>query len=370
MIILNNRENIVMLNFTVGPVMSDQKILEIGKEQVPYFRTQEFSDIMFENERILKSFFKAKEDSKVIFMTGSGTASMDAVVLNTLTDKDKVLVVNGGSFGHRFCEICDVYELNYTEIKCELGKTLKKEQLYKYDKLGYTALLVNLDETSTGVLYDIEMISEFCKKNNIFLIVDSISSFLCDPFDMDKLGVNIVITGSQKALAIAPGISIICVDDKAIERIDNNSPKTYYFNLKSYLKNGERGQTPFTPAVGILLQLNKRLKMICENGGVDVEVAKTKARAEYFREKIKDLPFDIFPDKMANAVTALTLKDKTKSAYMVFETMKNNYGIWICPNGGELKDLIFRVGHIGNLDFKNYDKLIAAFKDMQNKGII
>lgn len=359
-----------MINFTVGPVMSNQAILDIAKEQIPYFRTPEFSTIMLENEKILKSFFKAKEESRVIFMTGSGTASMDAVVLNTLTKQDKVLVVNGGSFGHRFCEICDVYELNYTEIKCEFGKTLTKEQLCQYDGLGYTALLVNLDETSTGVLYDIYMISEFCKKNNIFLVVDSISSFLCDPFDMKKLGVNVVITGSQKALALAPGISIICVDDTAIKRIYNNNPKTYYFDLKFYLKNGERGQTPFTPAVGILLQLNKRLKMIEENGGVDEEVNRTKARAEYFRDRIKDLPFKIFPDRMANAVTALTLKDKSKSAYMVFETIKNDYGMWICPNGGELKDLIFRVGHIGNLSYQDYDKLIDAFKDMQKRGII
>ena len=350
--------------------MSNQAILDIAKEQIPYFRTPEFSTIMLENEKILKSFFKAKEESRVIFMTGSGTASMDAVVLNTLTKQDKVLVVNGGSFGHRFCEICDTYELNYTEVKCEYGRTLTKEQLYQYDNKGYTALLVNLDETSTGVLYDIEMISDFCKKNSIFLVVDSISSFLCDPFDMEKLGVNVVITGSQKALALAPGISIICVDDNAIKRIYNNNPKTYYFDLKFYLKNGERGQTPFTPAVGILLQLNKRLKMIEENGGVDEEINRTKARADYFRNKIKDLPFEIFPDKMANAVTALTLKDKSKSAYMVFETIKNEYEMWICPNGGELKDLIFRVGHIGDLDFKDYDRLVDAFRDMQKRGLI
>lgn len=359
-----------MINFTVGPVMSGKEILEIGKEQVPYFRTPEFSRVMLENESLMKSFFGAANDSRVIFMTGSGTASMDAVVLNTLTKEDKVLVINGGSFGHRFCEICDAYDLNYTEIKCEFGKSLKFEQLNQYDGKGYTSLLVNLDETSTGVLYDIGMISDFCKRNGIFLIVDSISSFLCDPFNMKDLGVNVVLTGSQKALALAPGISIICVDSKAIERINNNSPKTYYFDLKSYLRNGERGQTPFTPAVGILLQLNKRLNLIKENGGVDSEIAITKSRAEYFREKIKNLPFNIFPDMCSNAVTALTLKDKTKSAYKVFEIIKDEYHMWVCPNSGELKDLIFRVGHIGELTNDDYDTLIDAFYDLQKRGII
>lgn len=359
-----------MINFSVGPVMSSKEVRKIAYQQVPYFRTNDFSNIMFENEKLVKKFLYCSNDSKVVFLTGSGTASMDAAVLNTLTKEDKILIVNGGSFGHRFCEICDVYGLNYTEIKCEFGKTLTKEQLYKYDDKGYTALLVNLDETSTGVLYDIEMISLFCKKNNIFLIVDSISSFLCDSFNMKELNVNVVLTGSQKALAVAPGVSIIALDNKALERINKNKVVAYYLDLKPYLKNMERGQTPFTPAVGILLQLNKRLKTIDENGGVEIEISKTKERALYFRNAIKDLPFEIYPDTMSNAVTALTLKNKDKSAYKVFETLKDEYGIWICPNGGELKDKVFRVGHIGDLKISDYKKLIKAFKSLQKRNII
>ena len=358
-----------MLNFTVGPVMSNEEIRKIGGEQIPYFRTPEFSKVILENELLLKKFFKASESSRVIFMTGSGTASMDASILNLFTKDDKILIVNGGSFGHRFVEICSVYDLNYTEIKCELGHTLTKEQLFPFENKGYTAFVVNLDETSTGVLYDIEMISDFCKRNNLFLLVDSISSFLCDPFDMEKLGVNCVITGSQKALALAPGISLIVVDVKAIDRINNNRPKTYYFNLKDYLKNGERGQTPFTPAVGILLQLNKRLHMIEDEGGIDAEVKRAIDNANYFRNLIKDLPFKIASNKLSNAVTPLTPKDKTKSAYKLFEILKDNYGIWICPNGGEMKDKIFRVGHIGDIKKSDYDTLVNSINDIINKNL-
>ena len=358
-----------MLNFTVGPVMSNEEIRKIGGDQIPYFRTPEFSKIMLDNELLLKKFFKADDSSRVVFMTGSGTASMDASVLNLFTKEDKILVVNGGSFGYRFCEICDVYELNYTEIKCSLGYTLTKEQLIPFENKGYTAFIVNLDETSTGVLYDIELISKFCKRNNLFLLVDSISSFLCDPFNMKELGVNCVITGSQKALALAPGISLIVLDTKAIERINNNKPKTYYFNLKDYLKNGERGQTPFTPAVGILLQLNKRLHMIEDEGGIDAEVNRAKENAKYFRDLIKDLPFYIASNSLSNAVTPLTPKDKTKSAYKLFEILKDNYGIWICPNGGEMKDIIFRVGHIGDIKKSDYDKLVDSIKDVLNKNL-
>lgn len=358
-----------MLNFTVGPVMSNEEIRKIGGDQIPYFRTSEFSKVMLDSEALLKKFFKASDDARVVFMTGSGTASMDASVINLFTKEDKILIVNGGSFGHRFVEICSVYDLNYTEIKCELGHTLTKDQLVPFENKGYTAFVVNLDETSTGVLYDIELISDFCKRNNLFLLVDSISSFLCDPFNMKELGVNAVITGSQKALALAPGISLIVLDSKAIERVNANKPKTYYFNLKDYLKNGERGQTPFTPAVGILLQLNKRLHMIEEEGGIDAEVKRAQENANYFRNLIKDLPFEIASNKLSNAVTPLMPKDKTKNAYKLFEILKDNYGIWVCPNGGDMKEKIFRVGHIGDIKKGDYDYLVDSIKDVLKKKL-
>ena len=150
-----------MLNFTVGPVMSSEKVCEIGGEQVPYFRTPEFSDIMLENERLMKKFTKADKDARVVFITGSGTASLEACVVNFFTPQDKLLVVNGGSFGQRFVDLCELYEIPYDAINLEHGHSLSKEKLYEYDGKGYTGFLVNVHETSTGVHYDIEMISEF-----------------------------------------------------------------------------------------------------------------------------------------------------------------------------------------------------------------
>ena len=163
-----------MLNFTVGPVMSSDAVRAIGAEQVPYFRTPEFSAIMLENEKLMKKFAKAGDDARVVFITGSGTAAMEATVMNVFDKTDKVLVVNGGSFGQRFVELCLIHEIPYEEIKLEKGKALKKEQLDMYNEKGFTGFLVNVHETSTGVHYDIEMISEFCKKNGIFLVVDSV----------------------------------------------------------------------------------------------------------------------------------------------------------------------------------------------------
>ncbi len=140
-----------MLNFTVGPVMSNEEVLAIGGEQVPYFRTQEFSNIMLENEALMKEFLNASQEAKAVFITGSGTASMEAVVMNVFTSDDKLLVIDGGSFGHRFTQICDIHKILYTAIKLQQGHTVTAEMLQEYEGKGYTGLLVNIHETSTGV---------------------------------------------------------------------------------------------------------------------------------------------------------------------------------------------------------------------------
>ena len=156
-----------MLNFTVGPVQMDEEIKRIGAEDIPYFRTFEFSEVMFDNERILLKLFKAPKGSRVVFLTGSGTAGMEASVMNVLDKNDKAIVINGGSFGKRFADICEIHDIDFSEIVLRHGQALTKEHLSLYENAGYTALLVNVHETSTGVLYDMPMISEFCKRNNL-----------------------------------------------------------------------------------------------------------------------------------------------------------------------------------------------------------
>lgn len=357
-----------MLNFTVGPVQMSQTVCDIGAKQVPYFRTKEFSSIMFENEELVKKFAKADKDARAIFLTGSGTAAMEAAIMNTLDKMDKVIIVNGGTFGQRFVQLCQIHQVLFSEISLTQGSTLTKEQLQPYEGKGYTAFLINMHETSTGVCYDMEMIQEFCKKENLFLMVDAISSFLADDFQMENWGVDVMITGSQKALACPPGISILVFSQKAIKRVEKSSIKSMYFDLKDALKNGERGQTPFTPAVGILLQINTRLKELEADGGVEAEQNRIACLAKDFREKIKTLPFEITSESLSNAVTPL--HPTTMSAYDLFTILKDEYHIWVCPNGGELKDFLFRVGHIGNLTIQDNNILIEAFKDMQRRNLL
>lgn len=348
--------------------MSSYAVRAIGEEQVPYFRTAEFSETMKENEKLVKKLAKAPEGARVVFITGSGTASMEATVMNVFTPKDRVLVVNGGSFGHRFVQLCEIHDIPHTEIKLDMGCALTAEHLAPYEDKGYTGFLVNLDETSTGVLYDIQLISDFCHRNGIFLVVDSISSFLADPFDMAKLGVDVMITGSQKALACPPGISLIVLAPNAVERVCSREVKSMYFNLKDALKNGERGQTPFTPAVGILRQINARLREIEQAGGVESENKRMAELAADFRSKIADMPFSIVSQSLSNAVTPL--HPHNVSAYDIFLRLKDEYGIWICPNGGDMADKVFRVGHLGAITTDDNTTLVEAFKDMQRRGLL
>ncbi|MBR1443564.1 MAG: alanine--glyoxylate aminotransferase family protein, partial [Firmicutes bacterium] len=273
-----------------------------------------------------------------------------------------------GSFGHRFVELCEIYEIPHEVIELSFGEKLSKERLYQYEGKVFTGFLVNIDETSTGVLYDSEMIGEFCRKNNIFYVCDCVSSFLADTFDMKHCEADIMITGSQKALACPPGISVIILSPNAVKRVSNRKVKSLYFDLANALKNMKRGQTPFTPAVGILRQINARLKEIKANGGADVEIQRVAMQAEDFRNKVKELPFEFVSQSPANGVTSL--HPLNVSAYKIFELLKNEYDIWVCPNGGEMAERIFRVGHIGVLTPKDNDMLIEALKDIQKRGLL
>ena len=353
-----------MINFTVGPVQSSLDVRRIGAENIPYFRTSEFSGVMLENERLMLKFAGAPNGSRAVFITGSGTASMEASIMNVLTPQDRSLVVNGGSFGARFSRICDIHDVQHGDIKLAVGKQLRQADIDSVaaDK-KYTAFVVNMHETSTGVLYDMRLISDYCQKNNLLLIVDCISSFLCDEFNMSALGADVMITGSQKALACPPGVSVIVLSPRALERVAKNDPKCMYFDLKDALANQERGQTPFTPAVGTLLQINARLREIDVAGGVAVEINRAKDLAEYFRVGIKNLPLEVVSESLSNAVTPLH-PTNGMSAYDIFLKLKDEHGIWVCPNGGDMKDKIFRVGHMGCLSLSDYDRLLVALKEV------
>lgn len=356
-----------MLNFALGPVMSPEEVLRIGAEQVPYFRTAEFSHLVLESEQLVLRFAKAPQKSRALFLTASGTGAMEAAVMNAFTPGDRVLVVIGGGFGERFARICDIHGIPHTDIRMPVGQALTQEHLAPYEGAGYTGFLVNVHETSTGVLYDMPMIGTFCRRNGLFLVADAISAFLADDIDMAACGIDMLLAGSQKALACAPGVSLMALSPRAVERVRSAYVQSLYFNLKDALLNAERGQTPFTPAVSVIRQMHARLLQIEKNGGVNAEIARTAALAADFRSRIEALPLKKVTQSPSNACTSL--HPAHASAYDLFLTLKDRYGIWVCPNGGELRETVFRVGHIGALTAEDNATLVSALLDMHARGL-
>lgn len=328
--------------FTIGPVAMYDETLKIGGEQLPYFRTSEFSQIVYDAEKHLKRLMNAPGSSRVIFLTSSGTGAMEASVINLFDGTDKLIIINGGSFGNRFCEICDIHGIDYTAIAIE--------ELTTFNGKGYSGLLVNMHETGTGELYPMESISAFCKANNMLLVVDAISSFLADEFDFEKLGVDVAITSSQKAMALECGLSPVVLSEKAIEKLKN--PKSLYFNFLNYLQDAKRGQTPFTPNVGAILQMKERLSAI-EN--VQIEVDNRQELAKHFRSLVK-AKIPSYP--LSNALTPILVSD----AQSLFELLKSS-GFMVAPCGGDMADKMLRIGHLGNINKQDLEELARVINE-------
>lgn len=355
-----------MLNFTVGPVMSPSEVLEVSAKNAPYFRTPEFSQVMLENERIMLGLLSAPRNSRCVFLTASGTGAMEAAVMSVLAPAERVAVVNGGSFGQRFVDLCQLHGHNVNEIKLEFGRQVTRKNLEDAVESGCGALLVNMHETSSGLLYDMRLLSEFCREREMLLIVDAVSAFIAEEIDMTSLGADVVLTGSQKALSCHPGISLMALSPRAQKRVTDNPELCSYLSLKEALRNGERGQTPWTPAVTTLFEINSRLKAI-EDRGIDAERAEIAGRAEAVRNALANTALQIVPEKPSNAVTAL--RCPARNAKAIIERAKTAYGMWLCPNGGSLADEVFRIGHIGAITAEHNRKLIDALGAMSAEGL-
>lgn len=348
--------------FTVGPVEMFPETLEMAAKQLPYFRTPEFSKIMFENEEMFKQSIHAPQEAKTVFLTASGTGAMEAAVINCFTQEDRLLVINGGSFGKRFAEICAVHHIPYDELIVDFGEILTEEKLEKFDGGQYDALLVNLHETSTGQLYDIELLANYCARYNLYFVVDAISAYGADTIDFTKYKIDVLIVSSQKALALAPGIAIVEISGRIYEeRVLAIQPETLYFDFKSHIDNMKRGQTPFTPAVGILIELHERLAKM-QRLGIDTIQRDMHSLADRFRQELKNRGFKLPSYQMCNALTPVILEPHAKNMY---ERLKQEYGLVVTPSGGSLADVLIRVGHLGNVCWQDYEKLLAAMEHIR-----
>ena len=346
--------------FTVGPTQMYDDTLKVRAKQLPYFRTKEFSDVVLKTTDKMRRLLDSKDDTKIVYITASGSAAMESLVSNAFDECDKLLVINGGTFGQRFVKICEVYNIPHEEIKLSYGEVLEKSHFENYDLKSFTGLLVNIDETSTGQLYDINMLSEICKDNDMYLIVDAISSFLADDLSMKRHNISSVILSSQKALSLAPGLSILAIDNDFYEKkIKDKKPINLYLNINEHLKDMERGQTPNTPVVGIIYELEERLKHL---ESAQKEVDRVKENAIFFRQEAIKLGFKVPNYPLSNALTPIICPND--NAKEIFEYLKDKYDIYVNPTGGELSDKILRIAHIGNLNKEDYKELLEKMKEV------
>lgn len=328
-----------MLSY-VFPGNIDTCIAKIGAEPIPYMRTDEFSTINLESERILLDLIHCK-DGKTIIYTGSGTGAMAAIVENYISTKQKAIVINGGSFGKRWVSLCKYYNVPAIDFQIAFGKDIDYELLEKTIETEQPdVFLCQHHETSTGVLYDLTKISEICHRHNISLVVDVISSFLAENLNMDELGIDICVTSTQKGLNVPPGLSIVFLSSRlnGYEFAHNG----YYWDFQENLDNLKRGQTPFSPATTIYLQLHARLKQLEAQGGENQNIQEIHHRAEVFREECRKYGWAMPAERPSAAITAIQTKDTEKRN--VFRGLIEKYDTYIMP--GSIPGF-YRISHMG-----------------------
>ncbi|GHU67147.1 class V aminotransferase [Clostridia bacterium] len=373
--------------FTLGPVEMYPYTRELLSRQLPYFRTPAFSEVVFECSERLKRLAGAPEDAHVYLLTGSGSGAMEAAAANCFGLRDHALVVDGGGFGHRFCEICAHHGIGYESIKIALGEALTQEHLDPYCHKNFDAVLVNHHETSVGRLYDLDLLSAYCRETGAYLIVDAISSFLADSINFEAQGIDALILSSQKALALPPGLSVLILSGRLYRRMIERNIRSFslYFDLRDAESNAVRGQTPFSPAVGTILALRERLEHLEAEGGQDGAVTSAQMLAERFRERLRHIRGYAEPGAegggsvkdmgnegearltlpthpLSNACTPLLFPQG--GARRVYERLSEEHDIWLNPNGGELADKLLRVGHLGALTAEDGNLLAGLLADI------
>jgi len=315
-------------------------ILSIGAEQIPYMRTEWFSGMMLECQSLLLELLDCPGGG-VIPYTASGTAAMESCVRSFAATRKKALVVNGGTFGARWAELCGYSGIPRDVFDVDFGKAPCWERLIQAIASGdYGTLLIQHHETSSGYLYDLSRLSDACRDHDVALVVDAISSFLTDPLSMRDLHIDILVLSSQKGLNLPPGLSFVVLSDRVLAK-NSFAPGGYYYDWDTHLRNMKRGQTPYSPATQLFRQLHARLKKL-EKSGVERAIDAVKTRAIAFRAACQENGWRLSADERSNCLTGIYLDRPVKPLVRQLQDM----GIFVMPCQHEN---MIRVAHTGCL---------------------
>ena len=342
----------------VFPGNIDESIMAIGAQPFIYMRTDAFSEINKESERLLLELIHCTGGRTIIY-TGSGTGAMSAVVENYCTTKKKAFVIDGGSFGHRWFQLCNYYGVPVVDYTVPFAKDID------YADLETTVaserpdvFLCQHHETSTGQLFNLKEISRICHKYKVSLVVDVISTFLAEELSMDELDIDICITSTQKGLNIPPGLSVLFFSKNLDGYMFNH--RGYYWDFDDNLSNLRRGQTPFSPATILYLQLNARLKQLKAEGGERKNIEDVRHRALYFRNLCKKYGWDVPAENPSMAVTGFQTSDTSERR--VFKGLIAKYDTYIMP--GSVPGF-YRVSHMGLQSDENLKELAERIHEFE-----
>jgi len=343
-----------------GPTPVPPEVLSVMSEPVIHHRSPEFAAILKEVLEGLKWLFQTK--NTVLILSSSGTGGMEAAVTNFLSPGDRAVCVRGGKFGERWAEICHAYGVTPVNIGVPWGEAVKpdavREALEKDPSIK--AVYVQASETCTAVAHPVKEIAEIVRKReHTILVVDAITALGVVDLPVDEWGIDICITGSQKALMLPPGAAFLSVSDKAWRFNESAKCPRFYFNLRKEKAKAETGQTNFTSPVSMIIGLRKVLEMMKQEGLKQI-FARHEKLADATREAFRALGLRLLAvDSPSNSVTGVYLPDGIDGGAFN-KKLRDHYGVTIAGGQDKLKGKVIRVAHLGYADVLDVINAVAS----------
>ena len=357
------------LLLTPGPTNIPERYLKIFGEDIIHHRTPEFRRILKESNENLKKVFKTKNDVAVI--TSSGTGAMEAAIVNFFSKGDKVIVINTGYFGERFRKISEIYELNVINLGYEFGDGYKLEDVKKAlaENTDVKGILVTHSETSVGILNDVKALGELTKDTDMLLVVDTISGLVANDFDFDGWHVDVAIAGSQKAFLIPPGLSFIAISDKAKKAMEKSDLPKYYFSIKQYQKYfDESSETPYTPAIALILALHESLKDLI-NKGIDTTIKEKYELRKLIEEKAQNIGFNLLVKEEKNRTNTLVSVYREGVIIKDIINALENQGYTVTGGKGKYGESLMRIGILGEITKEQINDFFILFEKELKKQL-
>ena len=348
-----------------GPTPVPEKVLQaLGRHPIGH-RSKDFQDLVEITTKNLKWLHQTEND--VLTITGSGTAAMEAGIINTLSKGDKVICGENGKFGERWVKVAKEFGLEVIKIDSEWGTPLDPEEFKKVleeDKQKeIKAVILTHSETSTGVINDLETISSYiCEHKTALSIIDCVTSLGACNVPVDAWQLDIVASGSQKGYMIPPGLSFISVSQKAWEAVGKSNLPKFYLNLKSYRKSLASNSNPYTPAVNLVFALDESLKMMREEGLDNIFLRHNKHKLA-MSNAVKALNLKLFADEKYLSPSVTAIKTGEIDAEEFRKKIKNKFDILLAGGQDQLKGKIFRVGHLGYVSDRDIITVISAISN-------